>query len=61
MKLAKDTQMKMDDYENIFQIGAVIEVSWCQDNIVETDLLHGKQTFLKYSSMNFQLSCKLLT
>jgi hypothetical protein len=45
LKLAKDTQKKIDDYEDIFQIGAVVEVRWSKDDIVETDLLHGKRTF----------------
>ncbi|CAB4021307.1 Hypothetical predicted protein, partial [Paramuricea clavata] len=33
LKLAKDTQKKVDDYENIFQIGAVIR--WSADDVVE--------------------------
>ena len=38
LKLAKDTQKKVDDYENIFQIGAVIEVRWSDDDVVETEV-----------------------
>ncbi|CAB4013198.1 Hypothetical predicted protein, partial [Paramuricea clavata] len=41
LKLAKDTQRMVDDYENIFQIRAVVEVSWSKDDVVETDLLPG--------------------
>jgi hypothetical protein len=47
LKLAKDTQRMVDDYENIFQIGAVVEVSWSKDDVVETDLLPGMLNMIK--------------
>jgi hypothetical protein len=42
LKLAKDTQKKVDNYENIFQIGAVVEVNWSKEDVLETDLIPGK-------------------
>ena len=41
LKLAKDTQTKVNEYENIFQIGAVVEFSWSKNNVVETNLVPG--------------------
>jgi hypothetical protein len=42
LKLAKDSQRKVDDYENFFQIGAIVEVRWSKEEAVDTNLLPGK-------------------
>ena len=34
LKLAKDSQRKVDDYENFFQIGAIVEVRWSKEEAV---------------------------
>ena len=31
----------VDDYENFFQIGALVEVKWSKEDVVEADLLPG--------------------
>ncbi len=41
-KLAKNTQRKVDDYENFFQIGAIVETKWTNEEAVDTNVLHGK-------------------
>ena len=41
LKLAKNTLRMVDDYENFFQIGALVEVKWSKEDVVEADLLPG--------------------
>ena len=52
LKLAKDSQRKVDDYENFFQIGAIVEVRWSNEEAVDTNLLPGKLN--KYQPMYTQ-------
>ncbi|CAB4026118.1 Hypothetical predicted protein [Paramuricea clavata] len=41
LKLAKDTQKKIDHYQEIFQIGATVEVSWSKEDLIDTNWLVG--------------------
>ncbi len=42
LKLAKDTQKVIDNYEEIFQIGATVEVSWSTEDLIDTNWVAGK-------------------
>ena len=41
LKLAKDNQTKVNEYENVFQIGAVVKISWSKNDVAETNLVPG--------------------
>ena len=41
VKLAKNMLRMVDDYENFFQIGALVDVKWSKEDVVEADLLPG--------------------
>ena len=36
MKLAKDTRRRINDYEEICQIGAMVEINWLEDELSDT-------------------------